>query len=150
MAFVKDDITDYECIYLNKIGVRDMFGKRIDTYGEEFVVDRENNYYLIGQGHTNINRDGREIDFFALCINNQVLNMKVIENSTGSARDYTFECHWDIEKIKFPAGWTYEKISKNKLIDIITKAFTVVTYSKRLTPERTKALTITVSALLNE
>lgn len=63
MAFLKGEITNLEYIYLNKIGVKNMFGKPITKFSEVFVVDRENNYFLVSQVHTNISRDGREIIF---------------------------------------------------------------------------------------
>ena len=140
--------------YLTEIGVRNMLGKPIRKGIEELVVDRENNYYLIPQGHTNPNRDVREIHFYALCLDGVVLNMEVVENSTGCAFDYDFECHWDIEKIKYkikyPENWNFDKISEEELISIIVDAFTVETYNETFTPERTKSLTVKVSALSEE
>lgn len=151
MAFQKEyrsimeEFPEWE--YLTEIGVKDMFGKTIEKYTTDLIIDRERNYFLIPQGLTNINRDVREIHFYALCIDGAVLNMEVNETTKGKARDYTFECHWNIEKIIFPEGWIEKGINNKELINIIKEAFTVQTYTKTFTPERTKSLTIEVSAL---
>ena len=151
MAFVKeyrnikDEFQEWE--YLTKIGVRNMFGKTIHKWTSEVVVDREKNYFLIPQGLTDINRDDREIYFYVLCLDGVVLNMEVTKEWTGSAWNSTFECHWNVEKIRFPEKWSNKKIDISELVNIIKNAFVVETYSKKFTPERTKALTVNVSAL---
>ena len=142
---IKEEFPEWK--YLTEIGVKDMFGKTIQKYTTDLIIDRERNYFLIPQGLTNINRDVRKIHFYALCIDGAVLNMEVNETTKGKARDYTFECHWNVEKIIFPEGWIEKGIDNKELLNIIKEAFTVQAYTKTFTPERTKSLTIEVSAL---
>ena len=72
MAFIKefrknsDPFPEWE--YLNRIGVKDMFGKPIKNRTTSLVVDRENNYYLIAQGHTGLAHTDEDINYYALCI----------------------------------------------------------------------------------
>ena len=142
---IKEEFPEWK--YLTDIGVRDMFGKTIRKHTTDLVIDSDRNYYLIPQGCTNINRDEKEIHFYALCIDGIVLNMEVHETTKGRARDYTFECYWNIEKIIFPKGWMEKGISDKELESIIKEAFTVQTFTKTFTPERTKSLKIDVSVL---
>ena len=142
---VRDDFPEWE--YLYEIGVRNMFGDPLEKFATKLVVDRERNFYLIPQGHTNINRDYVEISFYALCLDGLVLNMEVKEKRSGKARECTYECHWDVEKIKFPEDWLWEKMSREKLRELIEEAFCVETYTKTLTPERVRKVTVKVSAL---
>lgn len=149
MGFVKEfrKMTDAfpEWEYLNKIGVRNMFGKPIKNWTLELVVDRENNYYLIPQGYTSPARAKEEIHYFALCIHDQVIHMEAKEQCSGNGSDKTFECHWIITKIEFPQRWTFDLISKEELKDIICEAFVVKTYSRSLTPEKVKSITVDIS-----
>ena len=151
MAFKKEyrnimeEFPEWE--YLTEIGVRDMFGKTIERYTTDLVIVRVAIFFCLPQGWSKINRDEQEIHFYALCIDGIVLNMEVIENATGSAWDGTYECHWNIEKIIFPEDWLEIGINDKKLVDIIKEAFTVQTYTKTFTSERTISLTIDVSAL---
>lgn len=142
---IKEEFPEWK--YLTDIGVRDMFGKTIRKHTTDLVIDSDRNYFLIPQGCTNINRDEKEIHFYALCIDGIVLNMEVHETTKGRARDYTFECYWNIEKIIFPKGWMEKGISDKELESIIKEAFTVQTFTKTFTPERTKSLKIDVSVL---
>lgn len=145
---VKDDFPEWE--YLTKIGVRDMFGRPLKKFTTSLVVDRERNYYLIPRGHTNLGRDDEKIYFYALCLDGVVLNMEVEKKASGNDKEYNYECHWNIKKIKFPPDWTYKNISKEELIQIIIEAFTVETYSNTLTPEKVRALSVKVDALLDD
>ena len=83
MGFVKEfrKVSDVfpEWEYLNEIGVRDMFGQPIKDWTISLVVDRENNYYLIPRGHTSFGRDGEEVHYYALCINDKVINKEGLE-----------------------------------------------------------------------
>ena len=97
---VKDEFPEWE--YLNRIGVKDMFGNPIHRWTTELVVDRKNNYYLIPRGHTNPGRDTRYIHYYALCIKDKVINLEVVCNMKGRASDSTYECEWKIEKIDLP------------------------------------------------
>lgn len=119
MGFVKEfrELSDAfpEWEYLNKIGVRNMFGEPIKNWTLELVVDRENNYYLIPQGYISPARAKEEILYFALCINDQVINMEAKEQCSENGRNKTFECHWIITKIEFPQRWTFDLISKEEL-----------------------------------
>ena len=69
-----------------------MFGDSIDNWTTGLVIDRKNNYYLIPMGHTNPNRDIRYIHYYALCIKDKVINLEVVRNMKGRARDCTYEC----------------------------------------------------------
>lgn len=146
MTFVKeyrsimDEFPEWE--YLNSIGVRDMFGDPINDRTTELVVDRENNYFLIPRGRTNINRDNEEIVFFALCINNRVINIEVEEKRSGSIWDNSFECHWVVKKVNFPEGELIDFIDEESLKKIIIEAFMTKTFSTTFTPERTRVVTV--------
>lgn len=156
MGFVREEsctrtvneLQEKDWKYLNELGIRTMLGEKIGPAWSNLVVDREKNYYLISQGCTNPNRDNRRIYYYALCLDGKVLNMEVSKKESGNAREKSFECHWKIEKIEFPTGWTFDNVSKNELITIIRGAFMVEYYSNVCTPERTKALTVEILAPL--
>ena len=147
MAFIKefrsirDEFPEWE--YLNSIGVRNMYGRPINDRTRELVVDRENNYFFIPQGVTNINRDNEEVCFFALCMDDKVINIEVEENRSGHARDNSFECHWVVRKVSFPEGYYKDK---EVLIHVITDALITETYNEKFTPERTKSVTVEFTA----
>ncbi len=149
MAFVREyknieeELAEWE--YLTKIGVRNMYNKPLKKWATSLVVDRDNNYFLIPQGQTNLNRDYVEIHYYALCLDGIVLNMEVTRRASGRARDYSFECHWTVEKIRFPKEWSNCSIENSELVEIIREAFVAETYSKRFTPERVKEITVDVN-----
>lgn len=146
MSFVKeyrsirDEFPEWE--YLNSIGVRDMFGDPINDRTTELVVDRENNYFLIPRGQTNINRDNEEICFYALCINNKVINIEVEEKASGSVWDNSYECHWIIRKLSFLEDNLSDFMDGEALKNIIVEAFITETYSHVFTRERTRTVTV--------
>lgn len=152
MAFIKEyrDIEDAfpEWEYLNSIGVRDMFGRPIKTWVTALVVDRENNYFLIPQGRTNINRDNEEIIFFALCMDGKVIHIEAEENASGSAWDNSFECHWLVRKVMFSEDDFGDFMDKESLKNVIIDALITKTYSKRYTPETTRAVTVDFAFVL--
>lgn len=68
MAFIIKENDNFkktidEIKYLNKIGVRDMFGDALDNLVFQVIVDESKNAYLICTGMTNPNRDGGDIHF---------------------------------------------------------------------------------------
>lgn len=154
MAFIKefrkttDKFPEWE--YLNRIGVRDLFGNPIDDWTTELVIDRKNNFYLIPRGHTNPNRDNVYINYYALCINGKVINMEVDKQRRGNVIDNSFECRWVIEKIELPADWSVVGISNDDLEKIIKEAFMVETYSKIIVPEKIRSLNIDIIAPLKQ
>ena len=154
MAFTKefrkttDKFPEWE--YLNEIGVRDMFGKLIDNWTTELVIDRNNNFYLIPRGNSNPNRDNVYINYYALCINGKVINMEVNKQRRGNIIDNSFECRWIIEKIEFPDDWSATGMNNDDLKKIIKEAFTVETYSKIIVPEKIKSLNVDIIAPLKQ
>lgn len=146
MAFVKeyrnlrDEFPEWE--YLNSIGVRDMYGRPIKDSIKELVVDRENNYFFIPRGRTNINRDNEEICLFALCMDDRVINIEVEENRSGHARDNSFECHWVVRKVVVPEDNIVVFKDREYVKSVITDALITKTYNKKFTPERTRAVTV--------
>lgn len=125
-----------------------MFGEPINDWTISLVVDRENNYYLIPRGYTSFGRDGEEVHYYALCINDKVINMEVIDQRKGNLKDNTLEYNWDIRKIEFPKGWQFDSVDEERLRQIIRDAFTVKTYNKSVTPETIKLLKIDITALM--
>lgn len=150
MAFIKeyrstrDEFPEWE--YLNSIGVRNFLGKPIKNWTTKLVVDRENNYYLIPLGHTNPNRDNEYIGFYALCLDGKVINMEVKRQQEGKSIDNTIECYWTIKKIKFPKNWKFDVISQDDLKKIINDAFVNETYSKTVTVENVRKITVDIFA----
>ena len=137
---VRDEFPEWE--YLNSIGVRDMFGRPLKKFTTSLIVDRENNYYLIGRGHTNPNRDVREIDFYALCLDGEVINLEVVHYSKMNHDEKKYECHWIVEKIAFPPNCTFSSINKEKLFAIIEEAFTVEYFSGTFRDGWSKEMTV--------
>lgn len=82
---MKDKFPEWE--YLNAIGVKDMFGNPLRKSITSLIVDRDNNYYFIGRGSTNPNRDIRTIDFYALCLEGEVINLEVVHKSKMNAEE---------------------------------------------------------------
>ena len=140
---VRDEFPEWE--YLNRVGVKDMFGNPIDNWTTGLVIDRQNNYYLIPMGHTNPNRDSGYIHYYALCIEDKVLNLEVVRNTKGRASDSTYECEWIIEKINLPDDWTFDFITKDQLKNIITDAFRVETFSKTLNLSNIKSVNVLIA-----
>ena len=147
MAFVKelrkirDEFPEWQ--YLTDIGVRDLFGKEINTGTTGLVVDRENNYYLIPQGCTNRNRDGEDAIYYVLCVGRILVPLKAIQQSKGFILDNNYECHWEVI-IKAPEN-LYDYINKNTHVQIIKDAFVAETYTKVFTPEKVKKITVNVN-----
>ena len=152
MGFVKEfrKVSDVfpEWEYLNEIGVRDMFGQPIKDWTISLVVDRENNYYLIPRGHTSFGRDGEEVHYYALCINDKVINMEVIDQQKGRASDKNIECYWNIRKVEFPKEWQFDLVNKEGLEEIIKEGFTANTYNRTVTLDTVKEIKIDITALM--
>ena len=140
---VRDEFPEWE--YLNSIGVRDMFGRRLKKFTTSLIVDRENNYYLIGRGHTNPNRDIREIEFYALCLDGAVINLEVVEHSKMNHDEKKYERHWIVEKITFPPNWTFSNINKERLFAIIEEAFTAYYFSRTFRDGWSKEMTVEIT-----
>ena len=140
---VRDEFPEWE--YLNSIGVRDMFGRRLEKFTTFLIVDRENNYYLIGRGHTNPNRDIREIDFYALCLDGAVINLEVVHHSKMNHDEKKYERHWIVEKITFPPNWTFSNINKEELFAIIEEAFTAYYFSGTFRDGWSKETTVEIT-----
>ena len=150
MAFVKefrsvrDPFPEWE--YLNGIGVRNFLGKPLKKYTIELVVDRENNYYLIPQGHTGRAYTDEDVHYFALCIKDKIIELEVLENSIGNCIRKDYEMVWTIRKIVFPENWSNEILEGIDLTSIIEEAFTVETYNEVATEETVKSITVNITA----
>lgn len=132
--------------YLNAIGVTYISGEPLDDIMTWITVDRERNYFLILRGSTNLNRDNKKILYYALCLNGEVVNMEVEKYIKGKFSDSSRELHWEITKLTFPKGWTFDVINEEELRKIINEAFTTESYTSVFTPERTKDVTIDIVA----
>lgn len=141
---LKDEFPEWE--YLNAIGVKDMFGNPLRKSITSLIVDRENNYFLIGCGSTNPNRDIRAIDFYALCLEGTVINLEVVHKSKMNDEEKKYKCQWIVEKITFPTNWTFCKINKEKLFAIIEEAFTVYYFSRTFRNGWSKETTVEITA----
>lgn len=139
-----NDLQKKEWEYLNELGIRTMFGDPIGPSWCDLVVDREKNYYFIAQGHTNPNRDGRKIYYYALCLDGKILNMEVTKKESENMREKLYECHCKIEKIEFPTGWTFDKVGKGELLTIIREALMTELDSMYIS-EISKVLTVEMS-----
>ncbi|MBQ7943875.1 MAG: hypothetical protein IJ326_07425 [Lachnospiraceae bacterium] len=146
MAFVKEfrniDEPLPEWEYLNSIGVRDMFGKSIANWTTELVVDKENNYYLIPQGHTGRAYTDEDVFFYAMCINDKVINMEVLKNRKGNCIDKNYEVKWIVRKVMIPKGCELEGLNISKIIE---EAFIVNTYDEVATTETVKEVTVEIT-----
>lgn len=144
---MEDEFPEWE--YLTAIGVRDMFGDTLEKSIRSLIVDREKNYYLIDCGCTNPNRDIREIEFWALCLDGTVINLEVTHRSKMYEEEKKYKCHWIVEKIKFPPNWTFSNISKEELFAIIEEAFTVFYFSRTFRDGWDKETTVEITDGLN-
>lgn len=146
MAFVKEfrnfnePFPEWE--YLNSIGVRDMFGYSISKHTAYLVVDRENNYYLIPQGHTGLAYLDEDINYYALCINDKIIKLEVIENGRGRGKDKNIEKYWNIKKVILPYCLDDKELDEIELKKIIEEAFIAETYSRAITIECIKSITV--------
>ncbi|MBO4616605.1 MAG: hypothetical protein J5717_04580 [Lachnospiraceae bacterium] len=126
MGFVKE-FRDFhqempEWQYLTSIGVRNMFGKEIPKETASIVLDRENNYYLIPQGHTGRGHTDEDMSFFVLCLNGKKVQIEAIENPKKN-QDKTIDTWFDIRKIRIIDQEINDIFSHEKLIALITDAF---------------------------
>ena len=149
MAFVKEfrDVKDAfpEWEYLNRIGVRNFRGRPLKKFAIELVVDRENDYYLVSQGHTGFN-EYEDVHYYALCIKGKVINMETLIERSGSGANRDIEITYNVTKIIFPEGWSVQMLEGRSLFSIIEEAFIVKTYNKSLTKEKVKKLTVNIIA----
>ena len=140
-------ITDAQWDHVESLGVRYSHdGSRFNRGISHMTVDEERGYYLVCRGKTwprGLFEDGsdREIYFYALCLGSNAFYFDVEENYKGKVRENNFEEHWNIERIKFPDGWSFDSLSVEEFKQIATEAFTAETY-KIYAPEMVKVLTV--------
>ncbi|MBO4824773.1 MAG: hypothetical protein J5487_05205 [Lachnospiraceae bacterium] len=125
MGFVKE-FRDFhqempEWQYLTDIGVRDMFGEEISKHILSIVLDRENNYYLIPQGHTGLAYLDEDISFFVLCLNGKKVEIEAIENLKKN-QDKTIDTWFDIREIRIIDQEINDIFSHDELVALITEA----------------------------
>ena len=135
---VRDPFPEWE--YLNKIGVKNMFGEPLHHYTTSLVVDREKNYYLVRLGHTGLAYDNEDIHFYALCMENCVINLEVVKKASGNPLNNTYRCSWDIRKIVYPCDWSVYCRDNEEVVDILTEAFYAETLNRNITEEYLKEL----------
>ena len=126
MGFVKE-FRDFhqempEWQYLTDIGVRDMFGEEISKHILSIVLDRENNYYLIPQGHTGLAYLDEDISFFVLCLNGKKVEIEAIENLKKN-QDKTIDTWFDIREIRIIDQEIKDIFTYDEIIALITDAF---------------------------
>ena len=147
-------VTDAQWDHVESLGVRyshdgSKFRRRI----EHMTVDEERGYYLVWCGATQprgLFEDGsdRKIYFYALCLGSNAFYFDVEENYKGKVRENNFEEHWNIERIKFPDGWSFDSLSVEEFKQIATEAFTAETY-RVYSPSKVKLITVDFSCNLN-
>ena len=135
MAFKHLDsrqVTDAQWDHVESLGVKNSYGNKFNRDISHMTVDRERGYCLVRCGATHprgLFEDGsdREIYFYALCLDNNAFYFDVEEKNFGKVVENNFEVQWNIERIKFPDGWSFDSISVEEFKQIVTEAFTAET-----------------------
>ena len=159
MAFKHLDsrqVSEAQWDHVESLGVRDSYdGSLFDRSWEEMTVDvdEKRGYYLVMRGKTcprGLFEDGsdREIYFYALCLGSNAFYFDVEENYKGKVRENNFEEHWNIVRIEFPDGWSFDSLSVEEFKQITTEAFTAETY-RVYSPSMVKLITVDFSCNLN-
>lgn len=87
----------------------------------------------------------REIDFYALCLDGEVINLELVHHSKMNHDEKKYERHCIVEKITFPPNWTYSNINKERLFAIIEEAFTVYYFSRTFRDGWSKEMTVEIT-----
>ena len=146
-------VTDAQWDHVESLGVKTVFGNAFNRRIWDLTVDEERGYYLVRCGQTwprGLFEDGsdRKIYFYALCLDNNVFYFDVEENYKGKVRENNFEEHWNIVRIEFPDGWSFDSLSVEEFKQITTEAFTAETY-RVYSPSMVKLITVDFSCNLN-
>ena len=125
MGFVKE-FRDFhqempEWQYLTDIGVRSIGGGEIWKNVKELVLDRENNYFLIPQGHTGFAYTDEDIGYFLLCLNGKKIRIEAVETRNKNA-DKTIDTWFDIREIRIIDQEINDIFSHDELVALITEA----------------------------
>ena len=129
MAFKHLDsrqVSEAQWDHVESLGVRDSYdGSLFDRSWEEMTVDEKR-----------------------LCLGSNAFYFDVEENYKGKVRENNFEEHWNIVRIEFPDGWSFDSLSVEEFKQITTEAFTAETY-RVYSPSMVKLITVDFSCNLN-
>ncbi|MBR5993043.1 MAG: hypothetical protein IK018_04505 [Lachnospiraceae bacterium] len=129
MGFVKE-FRDFhkempEWQYLTDIGVRSIGGGEIWKNVKELVLDRENNYFLIPQGHTGFAYTDEDIGYFLLCLNGKKIRIEAVETRNNNA-DKTIDRIYDIRDIVILDDEIRDIYTQEDIHSLVKEAFSVM------------------------
>lgn len=148
MSFVKKDSNEVDLSvweHLDSLNVTDCEGEPLNRRITDVVMDKDRECYLVLCGGTSPNIDDIQLYYYTFCIHNDVIHFEIERNDKGNAADCSLEFHWNIVKAEFPKGWSFDKMNFQEFKSLVTEAFITKSYSKLLTPSRTKEITVDFS-----
>lgn len=85
MGFVKEfrdfgeEMPEWE--YLTSIGIKDIHGEQLGKHVLSLVVDKQNNYFLVPQGHTGLAYTDEDTDFYTLSLDGKKVQIETVEKT---------------------------------------------------------------------
>ena len=125
MGFVKEfrnfgeEMPEWE--YLTSIGITDIYGEQIGKHVLSLVFDKQNNYYLVPQGHTGLAYTSEDIDFYILSLDGKKVQIETVEKTTKN-EDKTVDTVFNVKKITIQDKEVEDIYSKDDLIKLVKEA----------------------------
>ena len=107
--------------YLTSIGITDIHGEQIGKHILSLVFDKQNNYYLVPQGHTGLAYSDEDINFYILSLDGKKIQIETVEKTTKN-EDKTVDTVFDIKKITIQDKEVEDIYSKDALIILVKEA----------------------------
>ena len=137
-------VTDAQWDHVESLGVKTVFDDDFPRGIRDMTVDEERDFYLVSRGMygPNMTGTGKSIDFYALCLGDNVFYFDVEQNEAGDLWENTYEKHWNIERVRVPDGWNFDSLSVDEFKKIVVEAFTCESIQGVVTPERLKKIVV--------
>ena len=147
MAFKHLDsrqVTDAQWDHVESLGVKTVFDDDFPRGIRDMTVDEERDFYLVSRGMygPNMTGTGKSIDFYALCLDDNVFYFDVEQNEAGDLWENSYELHWKITRVELPDGWSFDSLSVEEFKQIVIEAFTAESFNEIFKPERFKDVTV--------
>ena len=137
-------VTDAQWDHVESLGVKTVFDDDFPRGIRDMTVDEERDFYLVSRGMygPNMTGTGKSIDFYALCLGDNVFYFEVERSSAGDLWENSYELHWKITRVELPDGWSFDSLSVEEFKQIVIEAFTAESFNEIFKPERFKDVTV--------
>ena len=138
-------VTDAQWDHVESLGVRYSHdGSKFNRRIEDMTVDEERGYYLVctGMNSRNMNHVDRDVYFYAMCLDDNVVNFDMIRSSRGSVKEQSYQENWNVVCLKFSDGWDFSRRDVDEFKQVVTEAFTAESYTKAFLPGEIKVTVV--------